>query len=128
VVRLLLVGLVDGTQNMGAIPALQETKEAEKATEPVEIYAPLAHRLGVDRIKWELEDLSFKTLHPGPYREIAALVEKRRGERQEYIDGVLAEARGKLREVGVKAEVEGRPKHLYSIYEKMVLRGKEFNE
>jgi GTP pyrophosphokinase len=79
-------------------------------------------------VKWELEDLSFKTLHPGPYREIASLVEKRRGERQEYVDGVLESLRARLREAGVKAEVEGRPKHLYSIYEKMVIAGKEFNE
>jgi guanosine-3',5'-bis(diphosphate) 3'-pyrophosphohydrolase len=127
-IRVLLIKLADRLHNMRTISVLPQMKQAEKATETLEIYAPLAHRLGVDRIKWELEDLSFKTLHPGPYREIAALVEKRRGERQEYIDGVLAEARGQLREVGVKAEVEGRPKHLYSIYEKMVLRGKEFNE
>jgi guanosine-3',5'-bis(diphosphate) 3'-pyrophosphohydrolase len=127
-IRVLLIKLADRLHNMRTISVLPQTKQAEKATETLEIYAPLAHRLGVDRIKWELEDLSFKTLHPGPYREIAALVEKRRGERQEYIDGVLAEARSQLREVGVKAEVEGRPKHLYSIYEKMVLRGKEFNE
>jgi GTP pyrophosphokinase len=82
----------------------------------------------VQQIKWELEDLSFKTLHAGPYREIASLVEKRRGERQQYIDSVLDAARTRLREAGVKAQVEGRPKHLYSIYEKMVVGGKEFNE
>jgi GTP pyrophosphokinase len=79
-------------------------------------------------MKWELEDLSFKTLHPGPYREIASLVEARRGERKTLIDVVTASLRGKLKELGIKAEVEGRPKHLYSIYEKMVIRGKEFNE
>ncbi|MDP9242916.1 MAG: RelA/SpoT family protein, partial [Actinomycetota bacterium] len=127
-IRVLLIKLADRLHNMRTISVLPEPKQIAKATETLDIYAPLAHRLGVDRIKWELEDLSFKTLHPGPYREIASLVEKRRGERQDYIDGVLTEARAKLREVGVKAEVEGRPKHLYSIYEKMVLRGKEFNE
>jgi guanosine-3',5'-bis(diphosphate) 3'-pyrophosphohydrolase len=127
-IRVLLIKLADRLHNMRTISVLAEPKQISKATETLEIYAPLAHRLGVDRIKWELEDLSFKTLHPGPYREIASLVEKRRGERQDYIEGVLTEARAKLREVGVKAEVEGRPKHLYSIYEKMVLRGKEFNE
>jgi GTP pyrophosphokinase len=82
----------------------------------------------VQQIKWELEDLAFKTLHPGPYREIASLVDKRRGERQELIDEVLELTRAKMKELGIKGEVEGRPKHLYSIYEKMVLRGKEFNE
>ena len=79
-------------------------------------------------MKWELEDLSFKALHPGPYREIASLVERRRGERQQYVDAVLDAAETRLRESGVKAEVIGRPKHLYSIYEKMVIGGKEFNE
>ena len=79
-------------------------------------------------MKWELEDLSFKTLHPGPYREIANLVEGRRSERKALIDDVTTALRGKIKELGIKAEVEGRPKHLYSIYEKMVIRGKEFNE
>jgi len=82
----------------------------------------------VQQIKWELEDLSFKALHPGPYHEIASLVEKRRGERQQYVESVLEAARTRIREAGLKADVEGRPKHLYSIYEKMVVGGKEFNE
>ena len=107
---------------------LAEPKRRRIATETLEIYAPLANRLGVQEIKWELEDLSFKTLHPGPYHEIARLVESRRGERQALIQRVTSEARDKLKELGIKADVEGRPKHLYSIYEKMVIRGKEFNE
>jgi len=127
-IRVLLIKLADRLHNMRTVSSLPAAKQREKATETLDIYAPLAHRLGVQQIKWELEDLSFKTLHPGPYREIANLVEKRRGERQHYIDGVLSAARSRLKEAGVKAEVEGRPKHLYSIYEKMVLRGKEFNE
>ncbi len=127
-IRVLLIKLADRLHNMRTLSALPPAKQRENATETLEIYAPLAHRLGVQQIKWELEDLSFKTLYPGPYREIASLVERRRGERQLYVDGVLAAARGRLREAGVKAEVEGRPKHLYSIYEKMVLGGKEFNE
>jgi GTP diphosphokinase / guanosine-3',5'-bis(diphosphate) 3'-diphosphatase len=127
-IRVLLIKLADRLHNMRTLGSMPAAKQREKATETLEIYAPLAHRLGVQQIKWELEDLSFKTLHPGPYREIASLVDKRRGERQELIDEVLVATRGKLKEVGVKGEVEGRPKHLYSIYEKMVLRGKEFNE
>ncbi len=127
-IRVLLIKLADRLHNMRTLTSLPRAKQRDKATETLEIYAPLAHRLGVQQIKWELEDLAFKTLHTGPYHEIASLVEKRRGERQEYIDQVLAGARAKLKEVGVKAEVEGRPKHLYSIYEKMVLRGKDFNE
>ncbi len=127
-IRVLLIKLADRLHNMRTLSALAPHKQRANATETLEIYAPLAHRLGVEQVKWELEDLSFKTLHPGPYHEIASLVEKRRGERQQYIDGVLSAARQRLREAGIKADVEGRPKHLYSIYEKMVVGGKEFNE
>ncbi|MGZ4130726.1 MAG: RelA/SpoT family protein [Actinomycetota bacterium] len=127
-IRVLLIKLADRLHNMRTLSALAPNKQRANATETLEIYAPLAHRLGVQQVKWELEDLSFKTLHPGPYHEIASLVEKRRGERQQYIDDVLHAARTRVREAGVKAEVDGRPKHLYSIYEKMVVGGKEFNE
>jgi GTP diphosphokinase / guanosine-3',5'-bis(diphosphate) 3'-diphosphatase len=127
-IRVLLIKLADRLHNMRTLSALASEKQRRIATETLEIYAPLAHRLGVQQIKWELEDLSFKTLHPGPYREIASLVERRRGERQQYVDTVLEAARTRLREAGVKADVDGRPKHLYSIYEKMVIGGKEFNE
>jgi GTP diphosphokinase / guanosine-3',5'-bis(diphosphate) 3'-diphosphatase len=127
-IRVLLIKLADRLHNMRTLAALPPDKQRRIATATLEIYAPLAHRLGVQQVKWELEDLSFKALHPGPYREIASLVEKRRGERQQYVEGVLQAARTRLREGGVKAEVDGRPKHLYSIYEKMVIGGKEFNE
>ena len=127
-IRVLLIKLADRLHNMRTLSALPPDKQRRIATATLEIYAPLAHRLGVQQVKWELEDLSFKALHPGPYREIASLVEKRRGERQQYVDGVLQSARTRLREAGVKADVDGRPKHLYSIYEKMVIGGKEFNE
>jgi GTP pyrophosphokinase len=127
-IRVLLIKLADRLHNMRTLAPLAPEKQRRIATETLDIYAPLAHRLGVQQLKWELEDLSFKTLHPGPYREIANLVEKRRGERQGDVDGVLEALRARLREAGVKAEVAGRPKHLYSIYEKMVIGGKEFNE
>ncbi|HJR98607.1 MAG TPA: bifunctional (p)ppGpp synthetase/guanosine-3',5'-bis(diphosphate) 3'-pyrophosphohydrolase [Actinomycetota bacterium] len=127
-IRVLLIKLADRLHNMRTLTVFPEPKQRRIATETLEIYAPLAHRLGVQEIKWELEDLSFKTLHPGPYREIASLVDARREERTALIEQVTGEARSKLKELGVKAEIEGRPKHLYSIYEKMVLRGKEFNE
>ncbi|HEY7667574.1 MAG TPA: bifunctional (p)ppGpp synthetase/guanosine-3',5'-bis(diphosphate) 3'-pyrophosphohydrolase [Actinomycetota bacterium] len=127
-IRVLLIKLADRLHNMRTIGALAADKQRRIATETLEIYAPLANRLGVQEMKWELEDLSFKTLHPGPYREIASLVEARRGERQALIDDVTDALRNKLKELGIKADVEGRPKHLYSIYEKMVIRGKEFNE
>ncbi len=113
-IRVLLIKLAD--------------RQHEKATETLEIYAPLAHRLGVHMIKWELEDLAFQALHPRRFEEIQNLVEKREGERHEYVERVRTDLLAKLREMKVKADVQGRPKHLYSVYEKMVLRGKEFNE
>jgi guanosine-3',5'-bis(diphosphate) 3'-pyrophosphohydrolase len=127
-IRVLLIKLADRLHNMRTLDVFSRQKQEQKATETLEIYAPLAHRLGVHRIKWELEDLAFRALHPKRFEEIQNLVEKRQGERQEYIEGVAEQLRAKLREVKVKAEVQGRPKHLYSVYEKMVLRGKEFNE
>ncbi|MGH3143701.1 MAG: RelA/SpoT family protein, partial [Gaiellales bacterium] len=127
-IRVLLIKLADRLHNMRTLSALPKDKQRRIATATLEIYAPLAHRLGVQQVKWELEDLSFKTLHPGPYHEIASLVDKRRGERQQYVQGVLEAATTRIREAGLKADVDGRPKHLYSIYEKMVVAGKEFNE
>src|SRR5919197_1368882 len=127
-IRVLLIKLADRLHNMRTLDPLPPSKQRAKATETLDIYAPLAHRLGVHRIKWELEDLSFATLHPKQFREISSLVEKRAGERQQWLDGVLSTVRGRLREAKIKAEVDGRPKHLYSVYEKMVLRGKEFDE
>jgi GTP diphosphokinase / guanosine-3',5'-bis(diphosphate) 3'-diphosphatase len=127
-IRVLLIKLADRLHNMRTLGVFPLAKQQRIATETLEIYAPLANRLGVQELKWELEDLSFKTLHPGPYREIARLVETRRGERQRLIERVTSDARTKMKELGIKADVEGRPKHLFSIYEKMVIRGKEFNE
>jgi guanosine-3',5'-bis(diphosphate) 3'-pyrophosphohydrolase len=127
-IRVLLIKLADRLHNMRTLYALSRQKQDAISTETLEIYAPLAHRLGVDRIKWELEDLAFGTLHPRRFDEIKNLVEKRDGERLELVDGVIGEVRLKLAELKIRADVEGRPKHLYSVYEKMVLRGKEFNE
>jgi GTP diphosphokinase / guanosine-3',5'-bis(diphosphate) 3'-diphosphatase len=127
-IRILLIKLADRLHNMRTLEVFSRQKQEQKANETLEIYAPLALRLGVHRIKWELEDLAFKALHPHRFAEIERLVEKREGERQEYVEQVCAELLSKLRDMKVKAEVVGRPKHLYSVYEKMVLRGKEFNE
>jgi GTP pyrophosphokinase len=127
-IRVLLIKLADRLHNMRTLWPLRPERQKEIATETLEIYAPLAHRLGVHRIKWELEDLAFNTLHPKRFEEISNLVEKREGERLEYLDRVVAQVRARLRETKIRADVEGRPKHLYSVYEKMVLRGKEFNE
>src|SRR6266508_416821 len=127
-IRVLLIKLADRLHNMRTLEVFSRQKQQEKATETLEIYSPLAHRLGVQRIKSELDDLAFRALHPHRFDEIERLVEKREGERQDYVEKVCADLQGKLREMKIKAEVEGRPKHLYSVYEKMVLRGKEFNE
>jgi guanosine-3',5'-bis(diphosphate) 3'-pyrophosphohydrolase len=127
-IRVLLIKLADRLHNMRTLGALPGHKQQRIATETLEIYAPLANRLGVQEVKWELEDLAFKTLHPGPYREIASLVETRRDERTRLIEDLTQTLRQKLKELGIKADVEGRPKHLYSIYEKMVIRGKEFED
>jgi GTP pyrophosphokinase len=127
-IRVLLIKLADRLHNMRTLAVFSRQKQQEKATETIEIYAPLAHRLGVYAIKWELEDLSFQALYPRRYEEIANLVEKRDDERQEFVERVIDAVQAKLRESKVKVAVTGRPKHLYSVYEKMVLRGKEFNE
>jgi GTP diphosphokinase / guanosine-3',5'-bis(diphosphate) 3'-diphosphatase len=127
-IRVLLIKLADRLHNMRTISVFPEAKQREKATETLEIYSPLANRLGVHRLKWELEDLAFQTLYPRQFAEIRDLVEKREGERQEYIVAVTEQLQAKLREMKIRPDVEGRSKHLYSVYEKMVLRGKEFNE
>ena len=127
-IRVLLIKLADRLHNMRTLSALPVAKQRRVATETLEIYAPLANRLGVQEVKWELEDLAFKTLHPGPYKEIAQLVETRRDERTRRILELTDTLRQKLKELGIKADVDGRPKHLYSIYEKMVIRGKDFEE
>ena len=127
-IRVLLIKLADRLHNMRTLSVFSAQKQQEKATETLEIYSPLANRLGVHRIKWELEDLAFQALHPDRFSEIRSLVEKRDGERQEFVEIVTEQIETKLRELKIKAVVLGRPKHLYSVYEKMVLRGKEFNE
>jgi guanosine-3',5'-bis(diphosphate) 3'-pyrophosphohydrolase len=126
--RVLVVKLADRLHNMRTAGALPEWKRQRMAQETLDIYAPLAHRLGIQQIRWQLEDLSFEILKPGPYREISELVERRAPERDEYLKGVLQALDNLLEEGGVVAEVTGRPKHHWSIYEKMVLKGKEFNE
>jgi GTP diphosphokinase / guanosine-3',5'-bis(diphosphate) 3'-diphosphatase len=127
-VRVIIIKLADRLHNMRTLANLKRETQLKKATETLEIYAPLAHRLGIYSIKWELEDLSFATLHPRRYEEIKSLVAARRGDREAFINGTAAELLRHLRESGIEAEVHGRVKHFYSIYNKMVRRNKEFNE
>ena len=127
-VRVLLIKIADRLHNMRTLAPLGADRRELIARETLEIYAPLAHRLGMYAIKWELEDLSFETLHPKRYEEIDALVQQRQPEREEVLEDVRTDITSKLKDVKIKAEVSGRPKHLYSIYEKIVLRGKQFDE
>ncbi|CAN5638497.1 GTP pyrophosphokinase [soil metagenome] len=127
-VRVLLIKISDRLHNMRTLAPLRPEKRDLIARETLEIYAPLAHRLGMYAIKWELEDLAFATLHPKRNEEIAALVQQRQPERERLLDEVCDEIKKKLAEVKIRTDVSGRPKHLYAIYEKIVLRGKQFDE
>ena len=127
-VRVLLIKIADRLHNMRTLAPLRPEKKELIARETLEIYAPLAHRLGMYAIKWELEDLAFETLHPKRNEEIKALVQQRQPERERLVDEVCAEITRKLADLRIKTEVSGRPKHLYGIYEKIVLRGKQFDE
>jgi GTP diphosphokinase / guanosine-3',5'-bis(diphosphate) 3'-diphosphatase len=127
-VRVIMIKLADRLHNMRTLAYLKRENQLKKATETLEIYAPLAHRLGIYSVKWELEDLSFATLHPRRYEEIKRLVAARRADRESFITATAEELKKHLTEAGVEAEVKGRVKHFYSIYNKMVRRNKEFNE
>jgi len=127
-VRVILIKLADRLHNMRTIEAMPKQKQMEKARETLDIYAPLAHRLGIHAIKWELEDLAFATLHPRKYQEIKGLVAQQREEREHYVSEAGEYLRGELAEVGIQAEIAGRAKHFYSIYSKMTKKGREFNE
>jgi GTP diphosphokinase / guanosine-3',5'-bis(diphosphate) 3'-diphosphatase len=127
-VRVILIKLADRLHNMRTIDAMPKQKQMEKARETLEIYAPLAHRLGIHAIKWELEDLAFATLHPRKYQEIKGLVSQQREERERYVSEAGEYLRGELAQVAIQAEIAGRAKHFYSIYAKMTKKGREFNE
>jgi guanosine-3',5'-bis(diphosphate) 3'-pyrophosphohydrolase len=126
--RVLIIKLADRLHNMRTLSVMPEWKQRRTAQETLDIYAPLAHRLGIQGVKWQLEDLAFATLHPKRYAEIEQMVASRAPLRDEFLARVLVSARQRLTASAVNAEVTGRPKHLWSIYEKMVVRGKEFDE
>jgi guanosine-3',5'-bis(diphosphate) 3'-pyrophosphohydrolase len=128
-VRVIIIKLADRLHNMRTLDYLKRETQLEKATETLEIYAPLAHRLGIYSVKWELEDLAFATLHPRRYEEIKRLVAARREEREDFINRSREELLKSLKDAGIeRVKVQGRAKHFYSIYNKMVRRNKEFNE
>src|SRR5271165_5804600 len=126
--RVLVIKLADRLHNMRTLSVMPEWKQRRTAEETRDIYAPLAHRLGIQEVKWQLEDLAFETLHPKRFAEIAQMVATRAPRREVELAEVLALVRSRLAEAAIEAEVTGRPKHLWSIYEKMVVRGKEFDE
>jgi GTP diphosphokinase / guanosine-3',5'-bis(diphosphate) 3'-diphosphatase len=127
-VRVILIKLADRLHNMRTIDAMPKQKQMEKARETLEIYAPLAHRLGIHAIKWELEDLAFATLHPRKYQEIKGLVAQQRNDREGYVNEAGEYLARELQELGIEAQIAGRAKHFYSIYSKMTKKGREFNE
>ena len=127
-IRVLVIKLADRLHNMRTLHYLRPDKQSRIATETLEIFAPLAHRLGMNAIKWELEDLAFGTLHPKVYDEIVRLVAEAAPSRDEFLAGVIEQVQADLKAAKIKATVTGRPKHYYSIYQKMVVRGREFRD
>jgi GTP pyrophosphokinase len=125
-IRVLVIKLTDRLHNMRTLAALPPAKQEQKARETLEIYAPLAHRLGMNTMKWELEDLAFATLYPKMFDEIENLVDQRAPQRQEYLATVINQVEADLGDAGIKGVVTGRPKHLFSVYQKMIVRGRDF--
>jgi GTP diphosphokinase / guanosine-3',5'-bis(diphosphate) 3'-diphosphatase len=127
-IRVVLIKLADRLHNMRTLYGLPAEKQTRIARQTMEIYAPLAERLGIWQWKWELEDLAFKTLEPERFRELAKLLDTRRAGRESYIDRAIAELRPRLEAAGIEVDLEGRPKHIYSIWKKMERKGAEFGE
>ncbi|MDQ3587154.1 MAG: bifunctional (p)ppGpp synthetase/guanosine-3',5'-bis(diphosphate) 3'-pyrophosphohydrolase [Actinomycetota bacterium] len=127
-IRVILIKLADRLHNMRTLGSMPKHKRQDKARETLDIFAPLAHRLGIHAIKWELEDLAFATLHPRKYDEIKGLVSQQRVEREEYVSRAGDYLGKELEAVGISADISGRAKHFYSIYSKMTKKGVEFNE
>jgi len=125
-IRVLVIKLADRLHNMRTVQWLPENKQQKKARETLEIYAPLAHRLGMNTIKWELEDLAFAALYPKMYDEIVRLVGQRAPSRDDYLGNVIADIDEVLSASRIRAKVNGRPKHYYSVYQKMIVRGRDF--
>ena len=127
-IRVLVIKLVDRQHNMRTLSFLSVEKQEQKARETLEIYAPLAHRLGMNSVKWELEDLAFASLYPKMSDEIARLVSQRAPARDESLKTIVDFVDSDLSENGIEATVTGRPKHFYSIYQKMIVRGRDFDD
>lgn len=127
-IRVILIKLADRLHNMRTLKFKCEQKQKEKAKETLDIYAPLAHRLGMSKIKWELEDLSFRYLKPKEYYELVDLIAEKRVEREQHINKIVGELKRNLESSGIEADIDGRPKHFYSIYRKMVNKSKSLDQ
>ncbi|MGL5809764.1 MAG: RelA/SpoT family protein [Nocardioides sp.] len=127
-IRVLVIKLADRLHNMRTLRYVSQASQERTARETLDVYAPLAHRLGMNTVKWELEDLAFATLHPKMYDEIVQLVAERAPSRDQFLTEVIEAVEGHLKDARVKATVTGRPKHYYSIYQKMVVGGRDFND
>ena len=127
-IRVILIKLADRLHNMRTLNYMTPEKQREKAQETMDIYAPLAHRLGISKIKSEMEDLCFKYLNPEAYFDLAAKIEKKRIERETFVADIVKEVREKMEEAGIKGKIEGRSKHFFSIYKKMVNQKKTLDQ
>jgi len=127
-IRVIIIKFADRVHNMTTLISMSEEKQREKARETLSVFAPLAHRLGMYKIKWELEDLSLKYIDPVAFREIVEGINQKRQEREAYIDTIKRDIKEKLTEIGVKCTIDGRPKHFYSIYRKMFTQNKTLDQ
>ena len=127
-IRVILIKLADRLHNMRTLKYMKPEKQKEKAQETLDIYAPLAHRLGISKIKWEMEDLALRYLEPDTYYDLVERIAKKRGERVQFVETIVQDLRDKLEEMGIKAYIDGRPKHFFSIYRKLIKQDKTLDQ